>query len=256
MEETRVYRLLRGYRGKQPADIGKLEQIILSFSNLIIDFPEIAEIDINPIALCGAEAFALDARIILDTGYQESEYGSSHPHLVISPYPTKYIMHWQLPDGTDVLLRPIRPEDEPMEHEMLTSLSDETLRERFFQAIKHITHEMHIRFCNIDYEREMAIVAEIREGKKRRIIGIARLIMEPELKRGEFAVVVHDDFHGKGLGYKLLDTVIGIGHEKGLEETYGFVLASNRKMLSLCRKMGCTVQFLPDDIARVSLTLV
>ncbi len=253
MEETRVYRLLQGYRGKPPADMQKLEQIILSFSNLITDFPEIAEMDINPIALSNGTVCALDARIILDKDI--ADRSSPHPHLIITPYPTKYIMHWRLPDGADVLLRPIKPEDEPLEHEMLMSLSEETLRERFFQAIKHITHEMHIRFCNIDYDREMAIVAEIREGDKRRIIGIARLIMEPDLKRGEFAVVVHDDFHGKGLGYKLLDTIIGIGQEKGLEECYGFVLSDNRKMINVCKKLGCTTEVLPDGITRVSLLL-
>ena len=99
---------------------------------------------------------------------------------------------------------------------------------------------MHVRFCNIDYEREMAIVAEIREGDRKRIIGIGRLIMEPDLKKGEFAVVVHDAFQGKGLGYKLVDTVIGIGHEKGVEEIYGFVLSDNRNMLNMCRKLGCS----------------
>ena len=137
-----------------------------------------------------------------------------------------------------MLLRPVRPEDEPLEHEMLTSLSEKTLKERFFQVIKQITHEMHVRLCNIDYEREMAIVAEIREGERRRLIGMGRLIIEPDLKKAEFAVVVHDDFQGKGLGYKLVDMVIGIGHEKGVEEIYGFVLSENVKMLSMCRQAG------------------
>lgn len=137
---------------------------------------------------------------------------------------------------------------------MLMSLSEETLRQRFFQAIKHISHEMHIRFCNIDYDREMAIVAEIREGGKRRIVGIGRLIVEPDAKKGEFAVVVHDDFHGKGLGYKLADMVIGIAQEKGLEECYAFVQSDNRKMLRLCGKLGCSIENLPDGIARVSLS--
>lgn len=251
MEETRVYRLLQGYRGKPPADLQKLEQIILNFSNLIADFPEIAEMDINPIALSGGKAYALDARIMLD--HTITDGSSAHPHLVITPYPTKYAVTWRLPDNTDVLLRPIRPEDEPLEHEMLTSLSEESLRERFFQTIKNITHEMHVRFCNIDYDREMAIVAEIKQGDRRRIIGIARLIVEPDLKRGEFAVVVHDDFHGKGLGYKLIDTLIGIAQEKGLEECYGFVLSENRKMLGLCKKLGCASELMPDGITRVSL---
>ena len=253
LEETRVYRLLQGYRGKPPADLARLEQIVLSFSNLIADFPEIAEMDINPIGVSDGRAVALDARIILDPGY--ADVSPSHPHLIISPYPTKYIHHWRLPDGTEVLLRPVRPEDEPLEHEMLTSLSQKTLKERFFQVIKHITHEMHVRMCNIDYEREIAIVAEIRDGDRKKIVGIGRLIIEPDLKKAEFAVVVHDAFQGKGLGYKLVDVVIGIGHEKGVEEIYGFVLSDNTKMLNMCTKLGCAITPMEDDITKVSLAL-
>lgn len=253
MEETRVYRLLQGYRGKPPADITKLEQIVISFSNLIADFPEIAEMDINPIALTDGKVFALDARIILDPHY--TNRSSSHPHLIISPYPTKYVSHWRLSDGSDVLLRPIRPEDEPLEHEMLTSLSAKTLKERFFQPIRQITHEMHIRLCNIDYEREMAIVAEITDGNKKRLIGIGRLIMEPDLKKGEFAVIVHDAYQGKGLGYKLVDTIIGIGHEKGVEEIYGLVLSNNMNMLNMCKKLGFTIDPLKEGITKVTLRL-
>lgn len=253
MEETRVYRLLQGYRGKPPADLARLEQIVLNFSNLISDFPEIAEMDINPIALSDGRAVALDARIILDAASADQSF--VYPHLIITPYPTKYVLHWNLPDGTDVLLRPVRPEDEPLEHEMLTSLSEKTLKERFFQVIRNITHEMHVRQCNIDYEREMAIVAEVREGDRKKIVGIGRLIIEPDLKKAEFAVVVHDAYQGKGLGYKLVDMVIGIGHEKGVEEVYGFVLSNNTKMLNMCSKLGCAVEPQEDDITRVSLGL-
>ncbi|HVN24701.1 MAG TPA: bifunctional acetate--CoA ligase family protein/GNAT family N-acetyltransferase [Syntrophorhabdales bacterium] len=253
MEETKAYRLLKGYRGKQPADLKKLEQIIVSFSNLITDFPEIAEVDINPIAVTDGATYALDARIVIDKNCMS--YTSPYPHLIITPYPTRYIMSWRMPDGTEVLLRPIRPEDEPMEHEMLMSLSEKTMRERFFQAIKHITHEMHIRFCNIDYDREMAIVAELREGEKRRIIGIGRLIIEPDGKSGEFAVVVQDDFHGKGLGYKLVDMIIGIAQERGLHEVYALVQSDNTRMLNVCRKLGCSVEQLPEKLSRVSLQL-
>ena len=254
MEETKVYRLLQGYRGKPPADLKQLEQIIVSFSNLIVDFPEILEVDINPIAVQNGKASALDAKIVIDKN--SLNLHALYPHLVLTPYPTRYIMQWRLADGTEVLLRPVRPEDEPLEHEMLASLSEETLRERFFQVIKQITHEMHVRFCNIDYDREVAIVAETRQGEKRRIIGIGRLTVEPDAKRGEFAVVVHDDFHGKGLGYKLVDIMIGIAQEKGLEECYAFVQAENRRMINVCRKLGCVIDALPDGLARVSLLLV
>jgi acetyltransferase len=112
-----------------------------------------------------------------------------------------------------------------------------------------------VRQCNIDYEREMAIVAEIREGDRKRIVGIGRLIIEPDPKKAEFAVVVHDSFQSKGLGYKLVDMVIGIGHEKGVEEIYGFVLSNNTKMLNMCSKLGCAIEPMEDDITKVSLTL-
>jgi acetyltransferase len=253
IEETNIYRLLKGYRGKPPANLQQLEQIIVAFSNLVMDFPEIGEMDINPVALTHGKAFALDAKIVIDR--KGLDPASPYPHLIITPYPTKYIVNWRFSDGQEVLLRPIRPEDEPLEHEMLTSLSEESLRERFFYAIRNIPHEMHVRFCNIDYDREMAIVAEVRDKGKRRLAGIGRLIIEPDGKSGEFAVVIHDDYHGKGLGYKLVDMIIGIGQEKGLEECYGFVQADNTKMLKLCSKLGFTIEQMPERMNRVSLAL-
>lgn len=253
MEETGVYRMLQGYRGKAPADLRRLEQIIVSFSNLIVDFPEIREMDINPIAIRNGEACALDARITLDP--EAIARPAPYSHLIITPYPTRLIVPWRLPDGTEVLLRPVRPEDEPLQHQMLSSLSQESLRARFFQSIRNITHEMHIRLCNIDYDREMAIVAEIKQGEKRRIVGIVRLIIEPDFKKGEFAVIVHDDFQGKGLANKLLDMVIGIAQEKGLEEFYGYVQPGNKKMLKACARLGMTGEKTPDDLMRMKLSL-
>lgn len=253
MEDTKVYGMIQGYRGKQPADMRQLEEIIVSFSNMIVDFPEIAEIDVNPLAISGGKAYALDARIVLDRS--ALDHPPPFSHLVITPYPTRYVIPWRLRDGTEVLLRPIRPEDEPLEHEMLTTLSEETLRGRFFQVIKNITHEMLIRYCNIDYDREMAIVGEVREAEKRRIIGIGRLIIESDFKKGEFAVVVHDDYQRKGLGYKLVDMVIGIAHEKGLEKMYGIVLTDNRAMLRICQELGFRLRDLSDGTTWVELAL-
>ena len=131
MEETHVYKMLQGYRGKVPADLRQLEQILVSFSNLIVDFPEILEMDLNPIAISNGKAIAIDARIIID--HEGLKYTAAYPHLVITPYPTKYITSWRLPDGTEVLLRPIRPEDESLERELLSSLSEESMRMRFFR---------------------------------------------------------------------------------------------------------------------------
>ncbi|MCX9085812.1 MAG: GNAT family N-acetyltransferase [Candidatus Methanoperedens sp.] len=279
MEQTKVYKMLKGYRGRKPADMRQLEQIIINFSNLIVDFPEILEIDINPIAISNGVAYALDARIVLDKN--SLEINTPHPHLVITPYPTKYVTPWKLLDGTEVILRPISPEDEPLEYEMLSSLSEESLKGRFFQTVNKITHEMLIRFCNIDYDREMAMVAEMKSSdgermngilgapilpqlrhfelksqEERRFIGIARVIMDSDFKNGEFAVVVHDDFQGKGLGHKLIDMMIGIAQEKGLEKIYGMVLTDNSRMLRACEDMGFSVSHLPDGISMVELDLM
>jgi acetyltransferase len=167
-----------------------------------------------------------------------------------------------------------------MEFEMLSSLSEEALRGRFFQTVNKITHEMLVRFCNIDYDREMAIVAEMKspEGERmdgipgapvlpqvhhfemkspeaKRMIGIARVVMDSDFKKAEFAVVVHDDFQGKGLGHKLIDMMIGIAQEKGLEKIYGMVLTDNSKMLRACEELGFSVSHLPDGISMVELDL-
>ncbi|MDD5010111.1 MAG: GNAT family N-acetyltransferase, partial [Syntrophorhabdaceae bacterium] len=253
MEETEVYKMLHGYRGKPPADFKELEQIMVNFSNLIVDFPEIAEMDINPVAISNGRAYALDARIVLDPDC--IEHTAQYPHLVITPYPTRYVTTWRMKGGAEVTLRPIRPEDEPLEHELLSTLSEETLRVRFFAIIKDISHEMLTRFCNIDYDREMAIVAEIREGDKKKIIGICRIIIENDLKTAEYAVLVHDDYQGKGLGYKLLDVIIGIAQDKELEEIYGIVLSENEKMLGTAKKLGFTPSYQPDGITKVTLRL-
>jgi acetyltransferase len=255
MEETETYKMLQGYRGKAPADLRQLEQIMVSFSNLIIDFPEIAEMDINPLAVSQGKAYALDARIIIDKDYLEENNPSQYPHLVITPYPTRYVTNWRLHDGAEVTLRPIKPEDEPLGYELLMNLSPQTFKERFFQNTMKITHELLIRLCNIDYDREVVLVAEVREGPKRRFIGIGTLFIDPDFRSGEFSVVVSDDYQGKGLGYKLIDALIGIAQEKELEKFFGIVLTDNRKMIYLCRKLGFSVENWPDGLSRVELNL-
>ena len=139
--------------------------------------------------------------------------------------------------------------------EMLAELSEGTLKERFFQVIKSITHEMLVRLCNIDYDREMTIAVEVRADSKRKLIAIGSLIIEPDFKKGEFALVIHDVYQGKGIGHKLLDLLIGIAQEKGLEELYGIIQADNRRMLSLCGKLGFTATFLSERMTRATLLL-
>jgi acetyltransferase len=254
MQDTKVYKMLQGFRGKPPADFEGLEEIVVNFSNLIVDFPEIAEIDINPLAISNGRASALDARIIIDRDYGAASR-SPYPHLVITPYPTKYITPWQLSEGTEVLLRPIRPEDEPAEHEMLSSLSEETLRTRFFSTIKDISHEWLILFCNIDYDRHMAIVAEVRENGKKKMIGVARLIMNPDLTSGELAVLVHDRFQGRGLGTKFVEVLIGIARERDLDDVRAEVLTENERMLKVFRRLGFTTRWLTGGTSEAELKL-
>jgi len=255
MEETDVYRMLQGFRGKPPADLHQLEKILVGLSRMIIDFPEIRCMDINPLAVCQGKAIALDARIFLDQNAL-SEKAPAYSHLVITPYPTRYITPWRLTDGTEVILRPIRPEDEPLEHDMLTTVSEATIRSRFYQNLKHISHAMHVRSCHIDYDREMAIVAEMRTDQKKRIVGIGSLIVDSNGgPAGEFAVIVHDDFQGQGLASKLLDVLVGIATERGLKEFYGLVEPTNGRMTALCEKLGMTRRRISEDLVRVSLFL-
>lgn len=247
MEETKIYNsLMHGMRGRPPADLKKLEEIIVRFSNLIVDFPEIKEADINPLIINENSIFAVDFRILLDPKYVDSP--EPYRHLVITPYPTKYIRLWRLRDGREVLLRPIKPEDEPLEYELIKGLSEETSRFRFFQVVKEVTHEMLVRFCNIDYDREIAIIAEYNQDGRKRNVGVGRLIIEPDRKRGEFAVLVADDFQGKGLGTKLTDMLIEIALEKDLSSIYGVVLPENAKMIGLCKKLGFEIKHKGDEV--------
>ncbi|MGQ9788259.1 MAG: bifunctional acetate--CoA ligase family protein/GNAT family N-acetyltransferase [Candidatus Hadarchaeaceae archaeon] len=241
MEETKIYRVIsRGIRNKPPLDLKALEEIVVRFSNLIVDFPEFAEIDINPLAASKGEITALDARATIDV--EALKHTDPYVHLSILPYPTKYVIPWRLKDGTEVILRPIRPEDEKIEHEFIKGLSEETSRFRFFRIIKELSHEDLVRFCNIDYDREMAIIAEINEGGMKKEIGVARLITEPSKKRGEFAIVLADKYQGKGLGTKLMDMLIEIAQDKGLENIYGIIMRENNKMIRLVQKMGFTLR--------------
>jgi len=253
MEETKAYKLIQGWRGKPPADLGELEALLVNFSNLVADFPEIAEFDINPIVISGGKPHALSARIILDMDCVESP--QPYSHLVITPYPTRYVEQWQTPDGIEVLLRPIRPEDEALEREFVSSLSAESLRTRFFSVLRNVSHDWLVTYCNIDYDRHIAIVAETNRDDQRKIIGVVRLIVEPDSNSGQFAVVVHDSFQRRRLGRKLMEMLIKIGRDKGLREIYGEVLEDNEKMLSLCAGLGFTLGFPANGAVKVTMQL-
>ncbi len=230
-----------------------LEEILVKFSQLVIDFPEIKEMDINPLIVNENNAVAVDARIVIDEKriLQETQ---PHEHLVIAPYPKKYVTNCMLKNATPVVIRPIKPEDEILLHELYKSLSEETMRFRFFQIYREVTHDTLSRYCNLDYDREIAIVAEIQEDKKK-IIGVVLLMVEPGGKRGEFAVLVGDQWQGFGLGSKLMDYIIEIGKDMDLKTIYGYVISSNTKMMHLCSKKGFKMEPVDEEITKVNFDL-
>lgn len=252
IEESRAYVMLRGGLGTEPVELSELERIIVNFSNLIVDFPEIAAIDIEPLAVSKGRVTADHAKIFL--GPVVPVAGRAHPHLAITPYPVRYVMPWRLRDGTEIMLRPVRPEDEPFLFELFGTLSKRTATERFFSPIKDWTHQMLTRFCNVDYDREIVIVAELREGEKRTIRGVSSLVVGAG-QRSEFAVLVHDDYQAKGLGWKLIDVLIGIGQERELEEIHGTVLTENTRMLALLKKLNFRTTLMPLGLTDVTLRL-
>ena len=233
IEQTKAFELLKGFRGLPPVNMNRVEETMIKFSQLIIDHPEIKELDINPLIVDKDGLMAVDARIIIDRDATE------HPHLIISPYPSKYQKTVELKDSTQVLLRPIKPEDELLWLDMFRSFSQETIRYRFFRLIKDTPHEVRTRYCNIDYDREIGIVAEILENGKRRLIGVTRIIVAPGNKdEAEFALVVSDKWHRLGLGSDLLEFTFEIAKDKGLQKVNGIVLKDNHPMISLCKEKG------------------
>lgn len=251
IEEMDIYSDLKNSSIEYPSLIERFIRMVLNFSNLIVDFPEIIDIDLAPVIISRGNIKVLGAVISVDLKCSGTSHGS---HLVIAPYPERYASIWTLPDGTKVNLRPIRPEDEPLWQEMLNSLSEETLRTRFFRPLK-ITHQFLVKFCNIDYEREIAILAEIKYDGRKKIIGGGRIAIYPDLNIAEFGITVHDNYQRRGLGRKIMEMMIDIAREKGLKEIHGTVLTDNKKIVNLCKKLGFNQKWLPDGLSELILTI-
>jgi acetyltransferase len=238
IEDTKIYTLLKGYRGMPGVDIESIQYLLYKFSYLLVDFPEIQEIDINPFAVGTEGGVVLDAKVLLDKAAVAGEV-RPFSHLVISPYPHEYVTRFTMRNGEDVVLRPIRPEDEPLEAEMFTTFSERTQRFRFFAPIRHTTHEMLVRYTQIDYDREMAIIAEHTDPQgKRRMLGVARLIADPYNETAEFAIVVGDPWHGQGLGQRLMEYILQIARERGIRKVVASLLLENTIMKRLLEKHG------------------
>ncbi len=236
MESTRVYQLLKGYRNRPPADLAALEEILVRLAQLVTDFPEIVELDVNPLVVSNGRPCAVDARILVAVSEVPSPM-----HLVISPYPNQYEARITTKSGLELLVRPIKPEDAPLLVELFDALSPRSIFLRFFSPMRVLPPDMLARFTQIDYDRDMALVAIEETQGQERMLGVARLMGDLDGVQGEFAVLVGDPWQGKGVGAELLKRLMRIARERGFRSLTGTVLAENTTMLALARKLGFVI---------------
>ena len=241
MQKTRIYKALEGVRGKKSIDLAKLEQIVIHFSQLITELPRIKECDINPLIASPDGIIALDARIVL---HDFSIPDEKLPKPAIRPYPIQYITHFTLKNGVGVILRPIRPEDEPLLITFHKELSLESGRQRYFGFLaleKRIAHERLIQICHSDYDREIVLVTEISGptgSEQKKIIGIVRLNKIFGTKEAELKMIIVDRFHNLGLGEKMLEKAILCSQKEGIKNIHTHILQDNLVMVRLCEKLG------------------
>ncbi len=259
MEETKIYGHLRTLPGFRDV-LRRVEEILVRFSQLIIDFPHIREIDINPFIVTGRECFALDAGVLLDEAMLKEPAGPRGDfcpaHLSICPYPFQYARDIEIADGVTGLIRPIRGEDEPLIRELFKNLSDETIMFRFCQRLVDMPHEKLSRYCQIDYERELAFVTVIKDAENREhIIGDVRISKLPDLENAELAILVDDRWQGRGIGHMLMEYCIGIARETGLKSLWMEILKNNIRMRALGNKFGFKQAYDDEDMIKVVLQL-
>ena len=243
METTKIYKALKGVRGRKPVDLVALEKLMVGFSQLVAEQRWVKEIDINPMFASGDDLVALDARVIL---HDPKTTEDKLPKLAIRPYPTEYAGNWKMKDGSKVLIRPIRPEDEPALISFHEGLSERSVYLRYFSPLKlqqRVAHTRLLRICFNDYDREIALVAEMKDAKgKSQIIGVARLSKLHGSNGGEFAVVVIDKWQNKGLGSELTKRLIQIARNEKLGGLVAYTLRENKDMQHMCKKLGFKVQ--------------
>jgi acetyltransferase len=238
----RTWPLLAGYRGRQPLNVERLIEILMRFSYLLADYPEIQECDVNPLLVSADHVVALDARVVVRRPSGQRG-GKPFAHLAIRPYPDGLERTVALKDGTPVLLRPIKPEDEPQWRAMLRSCSPETVHARFRYIFKEPTHEMAARFCFIDYDREMALVAEYGADQDRTLIGVGRLVADPDHQTAEYAVLVVDAWQEKGLGTLLTAHCLQIARQWGIQQVIAETTPDNGRMLATFRRANFQFDF-------------
>jgi acetyltransferase len=229
---------LKGYRDLPPANMEAIVSTLISLSDLVVDIPELVELDINPLLADENGVIALDARVVV-------RFPSDMPdrHMAIRPYPAGLSTDFVAQDGRRIALRPIRPEDERLVVAMVRSSKPEDLRLRFFGAIKELPHELAARFSQIDYDREMAFIAldASTRGPVEELLGIARLVADPNNEAAEFAVMVRSDVKRQGLGYRLMTELLKYAKARGLQRVWGQVLRENTTMLEMAKELGGAV---------------
>jgi len=238
MERTKIFEALKGVRGRPPVDIAALETLLVNFSQLVAEQRWIKELDINPLLASHEGLLALDARVVIHEAAEESQL----PRLAIRPYPAKYVAPWTMKDGTPVVIRPIRPEDEMMMRRFHASLSDRTVYLRYLSPLllsARTTHERLARITHNDYDREIALVVEGEENGERLILGVARLSkLRGTDEEARFSMLISDAHQGKGLGKELLTRSIKIGRDEKIKRIIALMSPENEAMRRLCRAVG------------------
>lgn len=244
ISRTKIAGLLGEFRNLPAADIDSLVDVLLRVSNMTCELPWLQEMDINPLFVDDHGVVAVDARIVVGVPHPSTD---PYHHMAIHPYPSDLETHVQLPDGTDVTIRPIRPEDAEIEATFVKGLSDEAKYFRFMHALDELTPEMLVRFTQIDYDREMALIATIKEDGSEVEHGVVRYVTNPDRTSCEFALVISEDMRGHGIGQRMLKRLMEIALSRGLDRMEGEVLAENRRMLDMVKSMGFQIQSSADD---------
>jgi acetyltransferase len=258
MERTRIFQALKKVRGRRRVDLCELERLLVRFSVLVVEQPRIKEIVINPLLASPRRLIALDARVVLHGAEVEVE---RLPRPAIRPYPTQYVAPWTGKDGLTLMIRPIRPEDEPLVVRFHEKLSEDTIYLRFFETLKlsrRIAHERLIRICHTDYDREMALVADYKDPQsgEHEIVAMGRLSRLSDRDEAEFSLLVGDGFQRRGLGTELLRRLVAIGRDERMRCINAVVLRRNRGMLGVCAKLGFRTEIAEDDDELIQAELV
>jgi acetyltransferase len=250
IESTRAAKILGQFHNMPPADVEAIIEVLLCISEMVCELPWIQELDLNPLIVDENGAIAADARIVID--HTAGNNGDRYAHMSIYPYPVHLIQDWTMNDGKVVTIRPIRPEDADMEQDFVKAMSDESRYYRFMDTLRELTQTMLVRFTQIDYDREMALVATVpneKEAGKELQIGVARYVVNPDGESVEFALAVGDDWQKCGVGRKLMTALIECARMKGYRAVVGDVLSTNAKMFRLMTSLGFTIHPHPDDTA-------